>query len=90
MPIPSVWTRPCRHRPLLNGSISHGDKEKYSLRTGAPEMMGALRERDGATGPRNRISEGTLIDEMKGGRQWIFIGIGGAVLLLILVLILAR
>jgi Protein kinase domain len=80
---------PIDERYKDDGSISRGDKEKYSLRTGATQMMAAMRK-DGGAGASNRISEDALIDEMKGGRQWIFIGIGGAVLLIILIIVLTR
>jgi len=72
------------------GSISRSDKEKYSLRTGATQMMTALTER-GGTGTSTRISEDALIDEMKGGRQWILIAIaGGVIALIVLIVLLAR
>jgi hypothetical protein len=78
---------PIDERYKDDGSISRGDKEKYSLRTGATQMMAALKDKDaGATGS-SKISEDALIGEMKGGRTLIFVGIGVGVLILILLIV---
>ncbi len=76
---------PIDERYKDDGSITRGDKEKYSLRTGGTQMMTAMKEGDigGASG---KVSEDALIGEMKGGRQWIFIGIIAALLGIALIL----
>lgn len=55
---------PMDERYKDDGSISHGDKDKYSLKTGGTQMMPALRDKtDGG-----KVSEDQLINEMKAGR----------------------
>jgi len=62
-----------------DGSITRGDKEKYSLRTGATEMnMPALRDK--ASQSLAKVSEDELIGEMKGLPKWIIFAILGGVL----------
>jgi hypothetical protein len=76
-----------------DGSISRGDKEKYSLRTGATQMMAALRAGEappGASG-HHKVSEDALIGEMKGGRGKVLIAIAiGVVALVLLIALIAR
>lgn len=82
---------PMDERYKDDGSISRGDKEKYSLRTGGTQMMSAVQDpkAKGASGESmNKVSEDALIGEMKGGRGKIFIGIGIAAVLVIVVIIL--
>ncbi|MGE3547257.1 MAG: serine/threonine protein kinase [Kofleriaceae bacterium] len=62
-------TLPIDDRYKDDGSISRGDKEKYSLRTGATQMMMAVRT-DQSTA-MSKVSEDALIGEMKGGRNWV-------------------
>jgi hypothetical protein len=70
---------PIDERYKDDGSISRGDKEKYSLRTGATQMMKAVKDKDPAQSlAGSKVSEDALIGEMKGGRSMIllFIGLG--------------
>jgi len=71
---------PIDERYKDDGTISRGDKEKYSLRTGATQMMGAVKDPHGTSA--SRVSEDALIDEMKGGRNMVlvFILLGIAVI----------
>jgi hypothetical protein len=71
-----------------DGTITRGDKEKYSLRTGGTQMMSALSDGDARAGKSSKISEDALIGEMKGGRLMILIGIAGAALVIVLLIIL--
>jgi hypothetical protein len=84
---------PMDERYKDDGSISRGDKEKYSLRTGATQMMAALRAGEsppGASGG-HKVSEDALIGEMKGGRGKILIAIAiGVVALVLLIVLIAR
>jgi hypothetical protein len=47
-----------------DGTLSHNDQNRYSLKTGGTHMMPALR--DPATS--GEVSEDELINEMKAGR----------------------
>jgi eukaryotic-like serine/threonine-protein kinase len=59
---------PIDERYKDDGSLSHTDKQLYSLRTGATQSNTALR--DPATqSATDKVSEDALIDEMKGGRS---------------------
>jgi hypothetical protein len=78
---------PIDERYKDDGSITRGDKEKYSLRTGATQMMAAIKD-DKRTGGSTKISEDALIGEMKGGRQWILLAIAGGVVAVILLIVL--
>jgi eukaryotic-like serine/threonine-protein kinase len=81
---------PIDERYKDDGSITRSDKEKYSLRTGATQMMRAMKDDPGATGGNSRVSEDALITEMKGGRQVILIAIGvGVVALIVLIAVFA-
>ena len=80
---------PMDERYKDDGSITRGDKEKYSLRTGGTQMMAALRP-DAANDPRSKVSEDALIGEMKKGRGLIVIGIAVVIVLIVLIVILAR
>jgi eukaryotic-like serine/threonine-protein kinase len=84
---------PMDERYKDDGSISRGDKEKYSLRTGATQMMAALRAGEappGASG-HHKVSEDALIGEMKGGRSKILVAIAiGVVALVLLIVLIAR
>ncbi len=70
---------PIDERYKDDGSITRGDKDKYSLRTGGTEMMAAIPREAGGTS-KNGVSEDALIGEMKGGRTWVFFAIGAAVI----------
>jgi hypothetical protein len=79
---------PMDERYKDDGSISRGDKDKYSLRTGATQMMSAVNPASSMSG---KVSEDALIGEMKKGRSTIFILIGlGVVGLALLIFLLAR
>jgi hypothetical protein len=75
---------PVDERYKDDGSLSHGDKEKYSLRTGGTEALPALRDRGAQSGD---VSEDELIGEMKAGRGKILALIGLALLVLILIIV---
>ncbi|MEO6772819.1 MAG: serine/threonine-protein kinase [Kofleriaceae bacterium] len=77
---------PMDERYKDDGSISRGDKEKYSLRTGATQMMAALRP-EGA-GTSMKVSEDALIGEMKGGRSKVLIAIALAVIAIVVLIVL--
>jgi len=71
-----------------DGSITRGDKEKYSLRTGSTMMMQSLP--DGKAGASmSKVSEDALIGEMKGGRgkiiAAILIGLIGIALIVFMI-----
>src|SRR6185312_873107 len=78
---------PMDERYKDDGSISRGDKEKYSLRTGATQMMSAIKQ-DGAGVSMNKVSEDALIGEMKGGRSRVLIAIAIAVVAIVLLIVL--
>ncbi|MEZ4362592.1 MAG: serine/threonine-protein kinase [Kofleriaceae bacterium] len=60
-----VDSLPIDERYKDDGTISHGDKDKYSLKTGGTQMLPAIRDRSGMSG---QVSEDELINEMKSGR----------------------
>jgi hypothetical protein len=64
---------PMDERYKDDGSISAGDKQKYSLRTGGTQMMQAVR--DGGPAASIKVSEDELIGEMKSGRRLVMIAI---------------
>ncbi|MEO8703866.1 MAG: serine/threonine-protein kinase [Kofleriaceae bacterium] len=77
---------PLDERYKDDGTITRGDKEKYSLRSGNTAMIKAVTPgRESGSG--TRVSEDALIGEMKGGRQWILIAIGAGVLLLVILIV---
>jgi serine/threonine-protein kinase len=83
-----VDSLPIDERYKDDGTITRGDKEKYSLRTGATQMMKAMKN---DTGKRSNVSEDALIGEMKGGRQWVIVAIVGVVIALaVLIALIAR
>ena len=57
-----------------DGSITRGDKEKYSLRTGGTSMMPSIKDRTKASASV-KVSEDELIGEMKKGRSVVLFGI---------------
>ncbi len=81
-----VDSLPVEDRYRDDGSISRGDKEKYSLRTGGTQMMSSIREDQAGSG--TGVSEDALIGEMKAGRQKILLAIGAGIVLLILLIVL--
>jgi serine/threonine-protein kinase len=84
-----VDSLPMDERYKDDGSISRGDKEKYSLRTGATQMMSA--QKDPATSMSGKVSEDALIGEMKGGRSMVLLAIGlGVVAIAVIIFLLAR
>jgi serine/threonine-protein kinase len=56
---------PIDERYKDDGSVSRGDKDKYSLRTGATQMMTAVRD---PAASASKVSEEALIGELKAGR----------------------
>jgi len=80
---------PIEDRYSDDGSLTHGDADRYSLKTGATSMMQAIRPDQVA--PRGDMAESDIIGEMKGGRTWIFVLIGlGVVGLIGIIAALAR
>ncbi len=81
---------PMDERYKDDGSISRGDKEKYSLRTGATQMMSTVQDprKQSAGDSTTKVSEDALIGEMKAGRGKIFIAIGAAAILIVIIIIL--
>ncbi len=74
-------TMPIDERYKDDGSITRGDKDKYSLRTGGTMMMSSVKDPGGAGASMSKkVSEGDLIGEMKGGRSWVIILIVAGVL----------
>src|SRR5262249_35619087 len=74
-----------------DGRIAGGDKEKYSLRTGATQGLPAMRHGSKMSGSSTSVSEESLIGEMKGGRWKVLLamlvviaGLGAAVYFLFL------
>ncbi|MGE5182366.1 MAG: serine/threonine protein kinase [Acidobacteriota bacterium] len=66
---------PIDERYKDDGTISRTDKEKYSLRTGATQMMSAVQDRSRGGGTAKGVSEDALVSEMKGGRTIVLIAI---------------
>ena len=87
---------PMDERYKDDGSISRGDKEKYSLRTGATQMMSAVQDprNKGASGDSmsgGKVSEDALIGEMKGGRtKYILIGVAVLIAIVLIIVLVAR
>jgi hypothetical protein len=81
---------PIDERYKDDGSLSHTDKQLYSLRTGATQSTTALRGT--ATQPgTDKVSEDALIDEMKGGRNRLLAIIAVALAVVaVLVFLIAR
>jgi hypothetical protein len=77
---------PMDERYKDDGSISRGDKEKYSLRTGGTQMMATVRGDPSMSG---KVSEDALIGEMRGGRSKVLIAIAIAVVALVLIIVFA-
>jgi hypothetical protein len=67
-------SKPIDERYNDDGSITRGDKEKYSLRTGSTMMMNSL-DKKNPSASLNKVSEDELIGEMKGGRTGVIIAI---------------
>jgi hypothetical protein len=68
-----------------DGSLTRGDREKFSLKTGATHSMPAF----GRAAVSEDVSSKELIDEMKAGRRKIFVLIAIGILLLIGVIVFA-
>jgi hypothetical protein len=69
-------TMPIDERYKDDGTITRSDKEKYSLRTGATQMMMKVQEPgEAGASMSSKVSEDALIGEMKGGRTWIVFAI---------------
>ncbi len=69
-----------------DGSITQQDQERLSLRTGATMMMEAVTDQQSS---QQGVSEYDLVSEMTGGRIKILIGIGAAVAIIAVVLVIA-
>ncbi len=81
---------PIDERYKDDGSISRGDKDKYSLRTGATQMMSVVNPnaKGGSGESMTKVSEDALIGEMKGGRGKIFAAIAAGLVILIVIIVL--
>ncbi|HEY1552556.1 MAG TPA: serine/threonine-protein kinase [Kofleriaceae bacterium] len=77
---------PMDERYKDDGSITRGDKEKYSLRTGGTQMMQAVRGDIGAAAAK--VSEDELIGEMKSGRRVVMIAIAIGVIAAIAIIVM--
>lgn len=67
-------TKPIEDRYQDDGTVSHADRDKYSLKTGGTQMMAAIR----APAPSESspsVSERELVGEMKGGRTGVMVAI---------------
>jgi len=84
-----VDSLPIDERYSDDGSITRGDKEKYSLRTGGTQMMQVVREPTAADSSVAKVSEDALIGEMKSGGKKMALIIGGVVAVLIVIVIVA-
>jgi hypothetical protein len=74
-----------------DGSLSRQDAQKYSLRTGATQMMSAIKEPSKMSGSQAKVSEDELIGEMKGLPLWLKLAIPAGILAVILIIVfLAR
>lgn len=74
---------PMEDRYADDGSLSHEDKHKFSLRTGHTEMMPSLDQP-----VSGGVTEDELMREIQGGRgKWIALIAGGAVLLIVLLVV---
>ena len=78
-----------------DGSLSRQDAQKYSLRTGATQMMSAIKDQPGASskmsGSLTKVSEDELIGEMKGLPLWLKLAIPAGIIAVILIIVfLAR
>jgi hypothetical protein len=80
---------PIDERYKDDGSITRGDKDKYSLRSGATQAMPAMNKQQ--RGGSSKVSEDALVSEMKGGRGPILIAIiVGVIAIVGIVLLVAR
>ncbi|HSS01111.1 MAG TPA: serine/threonine-protein kinase [Kofleriaceae bacterium] len=79
---------PIDERYKDDGTVSRTDKEKYSLRTGATAGHMAMRDPSVSASMSGKVSEDALIDEMKGGRNLVFVIIGIGVIIVALIIIL--
>jgi hypothetical protein len=79
-------TLPIDERYKDDGTISRSDKEKYSLRTGATQMMASVKDNPAAS--RGGVSEDALIGEMKSGRRTILIAIVLGIIFVALLILL--
>lgn len=70
-----------------DGTITRGDKEKYSLRTGATEMMPAIKDQKPGVS-MNKVSEDELMGEMKGLPLWIKVAIPLGLLAIVVIIVL--
>ena len=83
-------SKPMDERYNDDGSITRGDKEKYSLRTGSTMMMSSLDPKK-ASASHTKVSEDELIGEMKSGRSKVIAAIVvGVIAILLIVLLIAR
>jgi len=75
---------PMEDRYEDDGSLSHEDANKFSLRTGHTEMMPAIQDERPVSGG---VSEDYLVRELQGGRGKYIAMIGGGLVLLVVLLI---
>lgn len=78
---------PMDERYKDDGTISRGDKDKYSLKTGGTQMLPAIRDKSAIN---STVSEDDLISELKGGRtKYVAAIIVGILAIAILVVVVA-
>jgi serine/threonine protein kinase len=83
-------SKPIDERYNDDGSITRGDKEKYSLRTGSTMMMSSLDPKK-ASASHTKVSEDELIGEMKSGRTKVIAAIvAGVIVILLIIFMIAR
>lgn len=82
-----VDSMPIDERYKDDGSLTRGDKERYSLRTGATQTLQALRPE--GTDSHMNVSPDALIGEMKGGRTKIIVGVVAALIAVVLIIVFA-
>jgi eukaryotic-like serine/threonine-protein kinase len=82
-------SKPTDERYNDDGSITRGDKEKYSLRTGGTQMMSALHDKGKASSSLAKVSEDELLSEMKKLPVWlipaIVVGVAAIVVLVVMI-----
>ncbi len=81
-------SKPMDERYNDDGSITRGDKEKYSLRTGSTMMMKSMPDPKKASASLSKVSEDELIGEMKGGRGKVIAAIVAALVAIVLIVVL--
>lgn len=80
---------PIEDRYQDDGTLTPGDREKFSLKTGGTETVPVYREPAPGPSVSQQVSENELIGEMKGGRGKLIAGIVIGVILVIALIMFA-